>query len=336
MNQKFGFAPIPEKPNLRFIIERWIRLGIISPEFSLDALNLVNDYIKNQGLNLYHGYSGLALNGSFSFIIALCTLSIFKFQTNDEFNSCLSDLLKSNTDENYIIGVSEKLGIDEGLKVQSFNRFDLGCLINPNTGKRERFMPPPMYKAHYENMIPVDGSILFRHEEGSSPNIETVSAIVYSNTSMVNKFTFVDLLESIEFDHENSLERIWTISRMEKIPVRSIYALKEEYINFEKSSGIFNHGEDDEWTEPKLEKKVQSLFINPPKRQNDFYLAMEQVFHFFLVENERLPERAEAWTYFKEHLPKHLRLNQKQNAVVFDDKEVDKQAFLKRFDRYTK
>ncbi|WP_319381603.1 hypothetical protein [Thiomicrorhabdus sp.] len=90
------------------------------------------------------------------------------------------------------------------------------------------------------------------------------------------------------------------------------------------------------FTENSINISTPSSWITVPrKRKDDFYLAMEQVFNTFVIANRRQPEKAEAWEYFKKNLPTHLCLNKKQNAVCIDGKEIDKEAFLKRFKRYT-
>lgn len=119
---------------------------------------------------------------------------------------------------------------------------------------------------------------------------------------------------------------------------------------FEQRYMRVDHGLDGEEAHLSISKKsdhvdtlsettLENLFSSAPtKRQNDFYSIIASVFREFIGAKQRFPIRSEAWLYFTSNLPSDvdIKLNTNKSAVIFNDKEIDREAFMKRWDRYTK
>ncbi|QKI89221.1 hypothetical protein [Thiomicrorhabdus xiamenensis] len=134
---------------------------------------------------------------------------------------------------------------------------------------------------------------------------------------------------NVELIYQHELDTDYFIRLIEAdrfyISRRELMCFEQEYLGIEHRMKV---------NTPK--QNTTNVFSSPPRKKDDLFNAMNTVFAAFLSDNGRLPQRVEAWEYFKINLPSYLSLNEKQNAILLDGKEIDKEAFLKRLKRYTK
>jgi len=78
---------------------------------------------------------------------------------------------------------------------------------------------------------------------------------------------------------------------------------------------------------------------SPPKKKNDWYLAIHDVVAEFIIQYNRCPKPEEIWSQLRRGHPESFGIQAKsdrgEEAVFMDDKPLGKRAFRERWKRYT-
>lgn len=84
----------------------------------------------------------------------------------------------------------------------------------------------------------------------------------------------------------------------------------------------------------------RTLFPNPPKKLDDWYLVIEDVVRTFNNQYQRLPNEVETWKVLRTNPPHSYGItsgeDRGEDAVYMDDKALGREGFTKRWKRYSK